>query len=105
MVRVFLYGVFRAGKTGEYLKPTMQLMPVSIRDFGVDPPPPPPAVLLMAYLHCQIPVRTANQMATLQYAKHFTGHGVGFKFSSQLPSTGMGSESISEFASVNVNKP
>ena len=48
-----------------------------------------------------------NLMATLYYSKIFTLHGVGFRFKSQLPTTGMGSESElgSESVSGNVIKP
>ena len=65
----------------------------------------------MAFLHCriritiQILIRTANQTATLYYVELFTLHKVRFRFQSQLPSKGIGSESglELEYGSVNVN--
>ena len=43
-------------------------------------------------------------MATLSYVERSTLHGVRFRFSSQMQSTGMGLESESESVSVILNK-
>ena len=52
---------------------------------------------VMAHLHYQIPIpiliHTANQMAIFYYVEHFILHGVRLWFQSQLPSTGIESES------------
>ena len=57
----------------------------------------------MAYFRFLIRIQTANKMVTLYYVELFTLRGVGFRFQSQLLSTGMGSES--EYGFVNVNQP
>ena len=66
----------------------------------------------MAYLHCRIwipihiQIRIANQngyIVICRICRIFIPHGVGIRFPSQLPGTGMDSES--ESGSVNVNNP